>query len=56
MVGCKKHSGNYPCLQCLLDDIKQCEIENIERTKTKEPLHDVEGLKQFVRERFNYNI
>lgn len=56
MVGCIKHGSNYPCIRCLLSEIEKCSKENIERIKTKQPLHDVEGLKQFVRDRFGNNI
>ena len=45
MVACAIH-GNFPCIQCLKNDIRRCEYENQQRIKTGEPLHDTEGLKR----------
>lgn len=53
LPGCRVHETEFPCLQCLLIDIKRYEKENETRKENK---HDVEHIKEFVRQRFSYDI
>lgn len=45
MPVCKQH-GMWPCVRCVTRAIQRCELENIERAKNNQDMHDIDGLKK----------